>query len=105
MQLFYIGDLPISSWFSVRIIPHVDVFLMCFVGEGEFHILLLHHLDPLQEELLSLPSKHAVGSCVRLIHFSKLCIIEKLSFIVVLYCILKSCFIYPTISDGLPLCG
>ena len=25
----YIGDLlPISSWFSVRIIPHVDVFLM-----------------------------------------------------------------------------
>ena len=82
LQLFCIGDLPISNWFSVRIIPHVDVFLMCFVGEGEFHILLLHHLDPLQEELLSLLSKHIVGCCVRLIHFSNLYIIEKLSFIV-----------------------
>ena len=47
----YIGDLlPISSWFSVRIIPHVDVFLMRFVGGGEFHILL-HLLDLLQRSL------------------------------------------------------
>ena len=75
-----IGDLlPISSWFSVRIIPHVDVFLMCFVGRGEFHILL-HHLDPPQEVLLSLLSKYIVGYCVR--YFSYLYIIEKLFFIV-----------------------
>ena len=35
----YTGDLPLSSWFSVRIVPHY-----VFVGGDEFHFLLLHHL-------------------------------------------------------------
>lgn len=35
--------LPISSWFSVRIVPHISVFLMCCAG-GKLHVLPLHHL-------------------------------------------------------------
>ena len=37
--------LPAFSRCSVRVVPHVDVFLMYLWGEGELHILLLHHLD------------------------------------------------------------
>ena len=53
------GDLPCSydciedvlstsSWFSVRIVPHVDVF----VGESELHIVLLRHLNPPPPQLM-----------------------------------------------------
>lgn len=34
-----------SRMYSVRIVPHVDVFFDVFVGGGELHILLVHHLD------------------------------------------------------------
>ena len=37
--------LPVSSWFSMRIIPHVDVFFDAFVREDELCLLLLCHLD------------------------------------------------------------
>lgn len=37
--------------FSVRIVTHVEVFLKCFLGGDELHVLLLCHLD-------SPPSKH-----------------------------------------------
>ena len=36
--------LPISCWFSMRIVPHVSVFLLCCEG-GKLHVLLLYHLD------------------------------------------------------------
>lgn len=55
LQLFdCIRDLlPVSSWFSVKIIPNLGIFLM-FVGGGEFHILL-RHLDPLRLFLIHIP--------------------------------------------------
>ena len=38
--------LPVSSWFSIRVIPHVDVFFFnVFVREDELCLLLLCHLD------------------------------------------------------------
>lgn len=37
--------LLIASQLSVRIIPHVNVSLMCTEGESKFCVLLLHHLD------------------------------------------------------------
>ena len=37
--------LPVSSWFSMRIIPHVDVFFDVFVRGDELCLLLLCHLD------------------------------------------------------------
>ena len=37
--------LLVFSRCSVRISPHVSVFLMYFVGEGKLHVLFLHHLD------------------------------------------------------------
>ena len=42
--------LPAFSRCPVRIIPHVDVF----VGEGELHVLLLHHLDLIPSFIISL---------------------------------------------------
>lgn len=37
--------LLVFSRCSVRITPHVSVFLMYFVGEGKLHVSFLHHLD------------------------------------------------------------
>ena len=37
---------PAFSRRSVRVIPHVDVFLMYLWGEGELYVLLLRHVDP-----------------------------------------------------------
>ena len=40
--------LPVSSWFYMRIGPHVDGSFAVFVGEAELHVLQLNHFDPLQ---------------------------------------------------------
>lgn len=37
--------LPVSSWFSVRFVSHVDITFDVFVGAFELHILLLCHRD------------------------------------------------------------
>ena len=37
----------VDVFIVVRIIPHADVF----VGEGEFHDLLLYHLDPIPQKV------------------------------------------------------
>lgn len=37
--------LPVPCWFSMRIIPHVDIFFDVFVREDELCLLLLCHLD------------------------------------------------------------
>ena len=37
----------VDVFLVVRIIPHADVF----VGEGELHDLLLHHLDPIPQKV------------------------------------------------------
>lgn len=43
LQLYKSFFLPILSWFSMRIVPHISVFRMC-CGGGKLHVLLLHHL-------------------------------------------------------------
>lgn len=37
--------LPVSCWFSVRTLPHVDAFLMCSWEEVSFASSYSHHLD------------------------------------------------------------
>ena len=37
------GFLPVSKLFLVRIVPRVDMFLMCFWGGGVISILIFHH--------------------------------------------------------------
>ena len=63
-------------------VPHVDVFLMCLLGEGELHILLPLHLNPppasLHTGLLSiaeLSKPFPPAHC----HFSSLCILCSFS--------------------------
>ena len=46
--------LTVFSLFAVRIAPRADVFLMCSVGGGELHILLLCHLDLLHSTVFLL---------------------------------------------------
>ena len=47
---------------SMQLILHVDGFFDVFMGEGEHHILFLHHLDPaslkeLFKTLIAVPVK------------------------------------------------
>ena len=44
----------VFSLFAVRIAPHADVFLMCSVGGGELHTLLLCHPDLLHSTVFLL---------------------------------------------------
>lgn len=44
--------LAASSLFSVRIAPHVDVLLMCFVRRGELSTVLLCHFELLSESFI-----------------------------------------------------
>ena len=104
-----IGDLlPISHWFSVSIVPHVDVFSMCLLGEMSFKSSYSAIVIPPQEVLLNLLNKHIAGYCVRLIYFSYLCIMEMLFFIirtVVFLHFLKIVLFIQSSLIGLPLCG
>lgn len=33
------------SWYSVRTVPHIDIFYDVFVGGGKIHVFLFCHLD------------------------------------------------------------
>ena len=44
--------LPAFSRCSVRVVPHVVVFLRFFGGEGDLHVSLLRHLEGLSSLIL-----------------------------------------------------
>lgn len=52
--------LPVSSWFSKKFAPHVDVFFNMFMRGSKLSIILLCNLVALPQKVTALREKHTV---------------------------------------------